>query len=89
MGEMELTEGDSKEKVNLKLSPKVGGQRKKVYYTILLGSGNPPLPCRGARYTGFFDSTRQNKSKLTGFSPQVRQAVVGMNNHAGEVERRI
>lgn len=61
MGEIELTEGDSKEKVNLKLSPKVGGQRKKVHYTILLGSDNPPLPCKSACYTGFFDSTQQNK----------------------------
>ena len=31
----------------------------------------------------------RTKSKITGSSPQVRQAVVGMNDCAGEAERRI
>lgn len=54
----------------------------------LPGSDNPSLPCKNAHFTGSIPLGR-TKSKINGSSPQVRQAVVGMNDCAGEAERRI
>ena len=55
----------------------------------LPGSDNPSLPCKSAHFTGFFHSTWQNKIQDHWLFTQVRQAVVGMNDCAGEAERRI